>query len=298
MSTRPGTRPARHRGLGDARGCRRGSRRAADRQGELLRAGAAGCPVHHSDHGRPGPGSAGRRPQTLRAHAAATRSRSRSRSPVVSRLPVGWAPSRMLQASVFMAARCSRPASARSRRAHLFATFPQLAWGTELFGPLLLTEKILTEPLGYGDFALKVPDRPGLGIELDPNRDPLLPSRPRRDTKRTAASGKNPSLTKGMTMLFQVEKTKSACRTTWRPKRRRRVEAGRARAGAAADAGRQVWRYLWRVVGHYSNTPALFDVESHDELHAILTSLPLFPFMTMKVTPLCRHPSSIRDDDT
>jgi muconate cycloisomerase len=54
--------------------------------------------------------------------------------------------------------------------AHLFATFPQLAWGTELFGPLLLTEEILTEPLGYGDFALKVPDRPGLGIELDPNR--------------------------------------------------------------------------------------------------------------------------------
>ena len=47
---------------------------------------------------------------------------------------------------------------------------PQLAWGTELFGPLLLTEEILTEPLGYGDFALKVPDGPGLGIELDPDR--------------------------------------------------------------------------------------------------------------------------------
>jgi muconate cycloisomerase len=54
--------------------------------------------------------------------------------------------------------------------AHLFATFPHLAWGTELFGPLLLTEEILTEPLGYGDFALKVPDRPGLGVELDPDR--------------------------------------------------------------------------------------------------------------------------------
>ena len=54
--------------------------------------------------------------------------------------------------------------------AHLFSTFPQLAWGTELFGPLLLTEEILTEPLGYGDFALLVPDRPGLGVELDPDR--------------------------------------------------------------------------------------------------------------------------------
>jgi muconolactone D-isomerase len=56
------------------------------------------------------------------------------------------------------------------------------------------------------------------------------------------------------------------------------------------------WRHLWRVVGHYSNT-SIFDVESHDELHTILTSLPLFPFMTMKITPLCRHPSSIRQDD-
>jgi muconate cycloisomerase len=54
--------------------------------------------------------------------------------------------------------------------AHLFATFPKLAWGTELFGPLLLTEEILTEPLAYGDFALQVPDKPGLGVELDEDR--------------------------------------------------------------------------------------------------------------------------------
>lgn len=54
--------------------------------------------------------------------------------------------------------------------AHLFATFPHLSWGTELFGPLLLTEDILTEPLAYGDFALRLPDKPGLGIELDPER--------------------------------------------------------------------------------------------------------------------------------
>ena len=54
--------------------------------------------------------------------------------------------------------------------AHLFATFPKLAWGTELFGPLLLTEEILTEPLLYGDFALQVPDRPGLGVDLDTDR--------------------------------------------------------------------------------------------------------------------------------
>src|SRR4051794_3589592 len=52
------------------------------------------------------------------------------------------------------------------------------------------------------------------------------------------------------------------------------------------------WRHLWRVAGHYSNI-SVFDVESHDELHGILSTLPLFPFMEMTVTPLARHPSAI-----
>lgn len=56
------------------------------------------------------------------------------------------------------------------------------------------------------------------------------------------------------------------------------------------------WRHLWRIAGRYANV-SVFDVKSHDELHEILMSLPLFPFMTMKVTALCRHPSSVRDDD-
>jgi muconate cycloisomerase len=51
--------------------------------------------------------------------------------------------------------------------AHLFATLPHLEWGTELFGPLLLAEEILTEPLDYSEFSLKVPTGPGLGIKLD-----------------------------------------------------------------------------------------------------------------------------------
>jgi muconate cycloisomerase len=51
--------------------------------------------------------------------------------------------------------------------AHLFATFASLQWGTELFGPLLITEEILTQPLDYSDFELTVPGGPGLGIELD-----------------------------------------------------------------------------------------------------------------------------------
>lgn len=54
--------------------------------------------------------------------------------------------------------------------AHLFATFPELAWGTELFGPLLLTEEILATPLAYADFELAVPEGPGLGIALDEDK--------------------------------------------------------------------------------------------------------------------------------
>ena len=54
--------------------------------------------------------------------------------------------------------------------AHLFATFPDLAWGTELFGPLLLTEELLQEPLGYADFELTVPEGPGLGVALDEDK--------------------------------------------------------------------------------------------------------------------------------
>lgn len=51
--------------------------------------------------------------------------------------------------------------------AQLFSGVRSLEWGTELFGPLLLTEELLTEPLVYADFELKVPSGPGLGIELD-----------------------------------------------------------------------------------------------------------------------------------
>ena len=54
--------------------------------------------------------------------------------------------------------------------AHLFATFPRMEWGTELFGPLLLTEEILEQPLDYSEFSLKVPTGPGLGIALDEDR--------------------------------------------------------------------------------------------------------------------------------
>lgn len=61
----------------------------------------------------------------------------------------------------------------------------------------------------------------------------------------------------------------------------------------AQDLQRQgKWVHLWRIAGEYSNF-SVFDVADHDELHAILSALPLFPFMTLKVTALARHPSAI-----
>jgi len=54
--------------------------------------------------------------------------------------------------------------------AQVFSTFRALQWGTELFGPLLLTEEILTQPLEYRDFHLTLPAGPGLGIALDEDR--------------------------------------------------------------------------------------------------------------------------------
>ena len=57
------------------------------------------------------------------------------------------------------------------------------------------------------------------------------------------------------------------------------------------------WRHLWRVAGSYSNV-SIFDVEDNAELQELVSNLPLFPYMEINVKPLCRHPSSVREDDT
>lgn len=53
-----------------------------------------------------------------------------------------------------------------------------------------------------------------------------------------------------------------------------------------------VWRHLWRIVGRYANI-SIFDVASNDELHQLLSSLPLYPYMDIDVTPLAQHPSDL-----
>ena len=51
---------------------------------------------------------------------------------------------------------------------HLACAMPGVTYGSELFGPLLMAEELLTEPLRYTDGHLHLPDGPGLGVELDP----------------------------------------------------------------------------------------------------------------------------------
>lgn len=53
-----------------------------------------------------------------------------------------------------------------------------------------------------------------------------------------------------------------------------------------------VWKHLWRTAGAYGNV-SVFDVAGPEQLHEVISGLPLFPFMSTRVTPLIAHPSAI-----
>ncbi len=53
---------------------------------------------------------------------------------------------------------------------HLAASSPNISWGCELGGFFLLEEDLGTEPIGFEDGALLVPQGPGLGGDLDRNK--------------------------------------------------------------------------------------------------------------------------------
>ncbi|MCB4823584.1 muconate/chloromuconate family cycloisomerase [Roseicella aerolata] len=56
--------------------------------------------------------------------------------------------------------------------AHLqaFATFRELAWGCEHFGPQILVDDLVEEPLRFADFQVHLPNRPGIGVTLDQDK--------------------------------------------------------------------------------------------------------------------------------
>ena len=91
-------------------------------------------------------------------------------------------------------------------------------------------------------------------------------------------------------MLFHVRMDVAIPRDLDPEERDRLVATEKARALELQRSG--TWVHLWRVVGQFSNI-SVFDVPSGDDLHQILWKLPLFPFMTITVTPLTEHPSAL-----
>ncbi|HMN55074.1 MAG TPA: muconolactone Delta-isomerase [Sphingopyxis sp.] len=94
-------------------------------------------------------------------------------------------------------------------------------------------------------------------------------------------------------MLFMVEMTVNVPRDIDKETFDALKATEKARAETLQRAGK--WRHLWRVAGHYANV-SIFDVADAGELHDIMMSLPLYPFMDVRVTALCRHPSAIDAD--
>ncbi|WP_422047315.1 enolase C-terminal domain-like protein [Rosenbergiella nectarea] len=46
----------------------------------------------------------------------------------------------------------------------------RLEWGTEMFGPLLLKDDVVTQPLVYQSGCVTLPEGPGLGIDVDEDK--------------------------------------------------------------------------------------------------------------------------------
>jgi muconolactone D-isomerase len=85
-------------------------------------------------------------------------------------------------------------------------------------------------------------------------------------------------------MLFQVSMTMRVLHDADPEKIGRLRVAEHARAADLASQAK--WLHVWRVVGKWANL-SVFEVDSHAELHEIIGSLPLYPYMEVEVTALC-----------
>ena len=52
----------------------------------------------------------------------------------------------------------------RRRTCRSSPTLRELAWGCEHFGPQILTDELVTEPLRFEDFHVHLPTGPGIGV--------------------------------------------------------------------------------------------------------------------------------------
>lgn len=90
-------------------------------------------------------------------------------------------------------------------------------------------------------------------------------------------------------MLFHVSMTVRIPHTMDKEAVRQLTEKEHVRAVELESQGK--WLHVWRVVGKWANV-SIIKVDSPGELHELLNSLPLFPFMEVEVTALCHLPGS------
>jgi len=70
----------------------------------------------------------------------------------------------------------------------------------------------------------------------------------------------------------------------------RRDELAMAESARGGDLARSgTIRAIWRVPGRLANR-GIWSAPDATALHEAIVSLPLWPFMTVQVTPLARHP--------
>jgi muconolactone D-isomerase len=84
-------------------------------------------------------------------------------------------------------------------------------------------------------------------------------------------------------MLFHVQMTVRVPEDIDPEKLKRLTSQEHERAGELVR--QRKWIHAWRMVGKWANF-SIFSVENPAELHEILNSLPLFPFMEIEVTAL------------
>ena len=71
----------------------------------------------------------------------------------------------------------------------------------------------------------------------------------------------------------------------------RRAALGAAEGARARELAAQgILKKLWRIPGTWKNV-GLWDAADATALHAALSSLPLFPWLTISVRPLAAHPN-------
>lgn len=78
--------------------------------------------------------------------------------------------------------------------------------------------------------------------------------------------------------------------------RRAQLQAGERAAGLALIADGSITR-IWRVPGQNSNV-GIWSTANASELHDKISSLPLFPWMSVHVTALAKHPLEVSNGES